>query len=125
MSPEADKGEIVSIGCAFGLKIRTTSIQEISPQSSELLDPSQSDPITNGVTKAMCFDGLQEKLNKFLSYKRHGKGFNAQVRNRKEYGNPDFLVHAVRYEDIDQTESCFSKMCLALTGMKPVTTVMR
>lgn len=52
---------------------------------------------------------LQEKINKFLIYKRHGRSFNAEVRNRKDYRNPDFLLHAVRYQDIDQIGSCFSK----------------
>ena len=31
------------------------------------------------------------------------------MRNRKEYRNPDFLLHAVTYQDIDQIGSCFSK----------------
>lgn len=155
MSPEAEEGEIVSIGrVMFGLELQTangdfqekmspgtTSIQATPPQSSEQLDPSQSDLITHAVTeaeaaeadedvkmtvealkdvdpldkflppptKAKCSDELQEKINKFLSYKRHGKSFNAEVRNRKDYRNPDFLLHAVRYQDIDQIGSCFSK----------------
>lgn len=52
---------------------------------------------------------LQRKINKFLEYKKAGKSFNAEVRNRKDYRNPDFLLHAVRYQDIDQIGSCFSK----------------
>lgn len=52
---------------------------------------------------------MQRKINKFLDYKKAGKSFNAEVRNRKDYRNPDFLLHAVRYQDIDQTGSCFSK----------------
>ncbi|XP_019055831.1 PREDICTED: SAP30-binding protein isoform X2 [Nelumbo nucifera] len=51
----------------------------------------------------------EEKINRFLAYKRAGKSFNAEVRNRKDYRNPDFLLHAVRYQDIDQIGSCFSK----------------
>ena len=58
---------------------------------------------------SLCDLILQEKINKFLSYKRHGKSFNAEVRNRKDYRNPDFLLHAVRYQDIDQIGSCFGK----------------
>nr|XP_025613997.2 SAP30-binding protein-like [Arachis hypogaea] len=52
---------------------------------------------------------LQRKINKFLEYKKAGKSFNAEVRNRKNYRNPDFLLHAVRYQEIDQIGSCFSK----------------
>ncbi|KAJ4968143.1 hypothetical protein NE237_014844 [Protea cynaroides] len=59
--------------------------------------------------KAKCSEQLQEKINKFLFYKGAGKSFNAEVRNRKDYRNPDFLLHAVRYQDIDQIGSCFSK----------------
>ncbi|XP_057969019.1 uncharacterized protein LOC131158282 isoform X2 [Malania oleifera] len=59
--------------------------------------------------KTKCSEELQEKINKFLAYKRFGKSFNAEVRNRKDYRNPDFLLHAVRYQDIDQIGSCFSK----------------
>lgn len=55
------------------------------------------------------FNVWQRKINKFLDYKKAGKSFNAEVRNRKDYRNPDFLLHAVRYQDIDQIGSCFSK----------------
>ncbi|XWS18522.1 hypothetical protein CRYUN_Cryun32bG0051000 [Craigia yunnanensis] len=59
--------------------------------------------------KAKCSEELQRKIDKFLNLKRAGKSFNAEVRNRKDYRNPDFLLHAVRYQDIDQIGSCFSK----------------
>ena len=52
---------------------------------------------------------LQQKIKKFLAYQRAGRSFNAEVRNRKDYRNPDFLQHAVRYKEIDQIGSCFSK----------------
>ncbi|KAE7995863.1 hypothetical protein FH972_000628 [Carpinus fangiana] len=59
--------------------------------------------------KEKCSEELQRKINKFLDYKKYGKSFNAEVRNRKDYRNPDFLLHAVRYQDIDQIGSCFSR----------------
>ncbi|KAL5772205.1 hypothetical protein ACOSP7_011806 [Xanthoceras sorbifolium] len=59
--------------------------------------------------KLKCSEELQRKIDKFLGLKRIGKSFNAEVRNRKDYRNPDFLLHAVRYQDIDQIGSCFSK----------------
>lgn len=53
---------------------------------------------------------LQEKITRFLALKKTtGRSFNAEVRNRKEYRNPDFLLHAVTYQDIDQIGSCFRK----------------
>ncbi|KAL7089160.1 hypothetical protein ACP275_13G171600 [Erythranthe tilingii] len=60
--------------------------------------------------KAKCSEELQEKIIKFLALKKTtGRSFNAEVRNRKEYRNPDFLLHAVTYQDIDQIGSCFHK----------------
>ncbi|KAJ0986037.1 hypothetical protein J5N97_004393 [Dioscorea zingiberensis] len=56
-----------------------------------------------------CPEELQEKINKFLVYKKAGKSFNTDLRNRKDYRNPDFLQHAVRYQEIDQIGTCFSK----------------
>ncbi|ONK69151.1 uncharacterized protein A4U43_C05F19880 [Asparagus officinalis] len=56
-----------------------------------------------------CAEELQEKINKFLAYKKAGKSFNAALRNRKDYRNPDFLQHAVRYQGIDQIGTCFSR----------------
>lgn len=60
--------------------------------------------------KARCSEELQEKITRFLALKKTtGRSFNAEVRNRKEYRNPDFLLHAVTYQDIDQIGSCFRK----------------
>ncbi|XP_057764139.1 uncharacterized protein LOC130985270 isoform X2 [Salvia miltiorrhiza] len=60
--------------------------------------------------KAKCSEELQEKISRFLALKKTtGRSFNAEVRNRKEYRNPDFLLHAVTYQDIDQIGSCFRK----------------
>ncbi|CAH9141548.1 unnamed protein product [Cuscuta epithymum] len=60
--------------------------------------------------KAKCSDELQQKINRFLELKKTtGRSFNAEVRNRKEYRNPDFLRHAVQYQGIDEIGTCFSK----------------
>ncbi|XP_058199770.1 uncharacterized protein LOC131314876 isoform X1 [Rhododendron vialii] len=59
---------------------------------------------------AKCSDELQRRIEKFLEVKkRRGISYNAEVRNKKEYRNPDFLLHAVTYQEIDQIGSCFSK----------------
>ncbi|KAM6594278.1 hypothetical protein CsatA_001981 [Cannabis sativa] len=117
----------------------TVQIPTPSNQATpQLSDPSQSDKMNyamhdsevGGATESMveeqkevdpldkflppppkekCSEELQRKINKFLEYKKAGKSFNAEVRNRKDYRNPDFLLHAVRYQDIDQIGSCFSK----------------
>lgn len=108
-----------------------------SPQSSNM-EPSQPDTVnhTDGGSEAIeaeisakdsmevfdpldnflppppntkCSDELQRRIDKFIYLKRAGKSFNAEVRNRKDYRNPDFLVHAVRYQDIDPFGSNFSK----------------
>ncbi|KAE8671842.1 nucleobase-ascorbate transporter 2-like [Hibiscus syriacus] len=110
-------------------------ITPLTPQSSDL-EPLVHEALTNAVTesegveveetvsvdnvdpldkflrpppKAKCSEELQRKIDKFLNLKRVGKSFNAEVRNRKDYRNPDFLLHAVSYQDIDQIGSCFSK----------------
>ncbi|KAG5235077.1 SAP30-binding protein [Salix suchowensis] len=109
-----------------------------TPQSSEHLEPSQPGEINDSTKeseainaegsneipaagvdlldkflppppKEKCPQDLQKKIDKFLSLKKIGRSFNAEVRNRKDYRNPDFLLHAVRYQDIDQIGSCFSK----------------
>ncbi|XP_047968596.1 uncharacterized protein LOC125212456 isoform X2 [Salvia hispanica] len=71
------------------------------------------DPLNNFLPpppKAKCSEELQEKICRFLALKKTtGRCFNAEVRNRKEYRNPDFLLHAVTYQDIDQIGSCFRK----------------
>ncbi|KAJ8545422.1 hypothetical protein K7X08_018005 [Anisodus acutangulus] len=59
--------------------------------------------------KEKCSDELQGRIMRFLDLNKTGRSFNSEVRNRKEYRNPDFLLHAVTYQDIDQIRSCFSK----------------
>ncbi|KAK4787142.1 hypothetical protein SAY86_010975 [Trapa natans] len=66
-----------------------------------------------------CSIELQERIRKFIAYKRAGKSFNAEVRNRKDYRNPNFLLHAVSYQDIDQIGSCFSKDVFDPHGYDP------
>lgn len=89
----------------------------IRPDDAELGEADQDehkseDPLDKFLPpppEVKCSEELQRKINKFLEYKKAGKSFNAEVRNRKDYRNPDFLLHAVRYQDIDQIGSCFSK----------------
>ncbi|KAK9068474.1 hypothetical protein SSX86_012588 [Deinandra increscens subsp. villosa] len=89
----AEAEEAVNITTEDGLK-------EMDPLDKFLPPP----PTTK------CSDELQEKITKFLLLKKKsGRSFNSEVRNRKEYRNPDFLLHAVTYQDIDQIGSCFSK----------------
>ncbi|CAK7350402.1 unnamed protein product [Dovyalis caffra] len=63
----------------------------------------------NMLENALLIPPMLKKIDKFLALKKIGRSFNAEVRNRKDYRNPDFLLHAVRYQDIDQIGSCFSK----------------
>lgn len=82
-----------------GVNISDEDAKEVNPLDKFLPPPPEE----------KCSDELQEKINKFLAYKRQGKIFNVEVRNRKDYRNPDFLRHAVRYQEIDEIGSCFSK----------------
>ncbi|KAL6574099.1 hypothetical protein OROHE_001641 [Orobanche hederae] len=59
--------------------------------------------------KAKCSEELQERIKKFIDLKTTGRSFNSDLRNRKEYRNPDFLLHAVTYQKIDQLGTCFAK----------------
>lgn len=90
-----------------------TELVEV-PENAEvgLKDPKDEylDKFLPPPPKDKCSDELQEKIVKFLTLKKTtGRSFNAEVRNRKEYRNPDFLLHAVTYQDIDQIGTCFSK----------------
>ncbi|KAI3510567.1 hypothetical protein L1887_17668 [Cichorium endivia] len=75
--------------------------KEINPLNKFLPSP----PTTR------CCDELQEKLIKFrMLKKKRGRSFNSEVRNRKEYRNPDFLTQAVTYQNIDEIGTCFIKI---------------
>ncbi|KAL3651192.1 hypothetical protein CASFOL_004194 [Castilleja foliolosa] len=113
------------------------STQETPPQSLEPVDQSEPDTVNlseSGGTedtvmvsaedqkavdpldmflppppKAKCSEDLQVRIAKFIGLKTTGRSFNSEVRKKKEYRNPDFLLHAVTYQAIDQIGSCFPK----------------
>lgn len=89
------------------MESETVIVEESIEVKEEEVDPL--DKFLPPPPKVKCSEELQRKIDKFLGLKRIGKSFNAEVRNRKDYRNPDFLLHAVRYQDIDQIGSCFSK----------------
>lgn len=90
-----------------------TSIEE--QQEADLLEKFLPPP-----PEDKCSVELQEKIIKFLALRKTtGRNFNAEVRNRKEFRNPDFLLHAVTYQDIDQIGSCFSKDVFDPHGYDP------
>ncbi|OMO76228.1 HCNGP-like protein [Corchorus capsularis] len=89
-----------AVGESEGIEVE----ESVSVDNVDLLDKFLPLP-----PKAKCSEDLQKKIDKFLYLKRSGKSFNAEVRNRKEYRNPDFLLHAVKVQEIDQIGSCFSK----------------
>ncbi|XP_023000909.1 uncharacterized protein LOC111495209 isoform X1 [Cucurbita maxima] len=88
------------------LEFETENVEETVEEAKKDIDPLDS---FLPPPKEKCAEDLQRKINKFLEYKKAGKSFNAEVRIRKDYRNPDFLLHAVSYQDIDQIGSCFSK----------------
>ncbi|CAL4961295.1 unnamed protein product [Urochloa decumbens] len=98
------------------MAVDATRAEAEDAQMEETTDVSTNgendDPLSRflpPLVTAKCSAALQQKINRFLAYKRAGKSFNAEVRNRKDYRNPDFLQHAVRYQEIDQIGTCFSK----------------
>ncbi|XP_074302815.1 uncharacterized protein LOC141635566 [Silene latifolia] len=99
MSPDPELEPGSMRGMQDGVDVSDEDRKDIDPLDAFLPPPPQE----------KCLDELQEKIKKFLAYKRQGKSFNVEVRNRKDYRNPDFLRHAVRYLDIDEIGSCFSK----------------
>ncbi|XP_074302426.1 uncharacterized protein LOC141633983 [Silene latifolia] len=76
-------------------------VDDVSDEDRKDIDPLL-DAFLPPPPQDKCLDELQQKINKFLAYKRQGKSFNVEVRNRKNYRNPDFLRHAVSYLDIDE-----------------------
>nr|XP_016474112.1 PREDICTED: SAP30-binding protein-like [Nicotiana tabacum] len=60
--------------------------------------------------KEECSDELQEKIIKLLVLKKTtGRSFNAELRNKKEYRNPDLLLYTVNSQEIDPIGSRFDK----------------
>ncbi|KAK6917702.1 SAP30-binding protein [Dillenia turbinata] len=105
--PESLQSDMPNHAAAETEVVDIEVIAAVSEEEQKGVDPL--DKFLPPPPTSRCSDELQEKINKFLAYKRAGKSFNAEVRNRKDYRNPDFLLHAVRYQDIDQIGSCFSK----------------
>ncbi|KAJ4703672.1 SAP30-binding [Melia azedarach] len=99
------------------IESETAVTQGTAEVTEEAVDPL--DKFLPPPPNVKCSEELQRKIDKFLGLKRIGKSFNAEVRNRKDYRNPDFLLHAVRYQDIDQIGSCFSKDVFDPHGYDP------
>ncbi|KAJ3695737.1 hypothetical protein LUZ60_001114 [Juncus effusus] len=85
-----------------------------SKKDDDLLSRFLGPPVTS-----KCRPELQEKINRFISFKRSGRSFNDDMRNKKSYRNPDFLQHTVGYQGIDQIGSCFRKDVFDPHGYDP------
>jgi len=114
MSQNPDAPEQNQVGTNMAVDVTRAEIEDA--QMEETTDVSTNgendDPLSRFLPPPVtrkCSAALQQKINRFLAYKRAGKSFNTEVRNRKDYRNPDFLQHAVRYQEIDQIGTCFSK----------------
>ncbi|CAN1355835.1 hypothetical protein LINPERPRIM_LOCUS43839 [Linum perenne] len=113
MSPEPEDAvpEHMSPGTSQALG----TSQPIDP-----LEPPQSEDLSNSISESEDVkvdestdlpEGKADPLDKFLppppkdkcpsELQKIGRSFNAEVRNRKDYRNPDFLLHAVRYQEAD------------------------
>ncbi|XP_008789346.3 uncharacterized protein LOC103706867 isoform X2 [Phoenix dactylifera] len=110
--PEQSKNEI---SVAMEFSVAEPEVAPVEEAAADSMETQKDDPLNKFLPPPVttkCTEELQlfqEKINKFLAYKRAGKSFNADLRNRKDYRNPDFLQHAVRYQDIDQIGTCLSK----------------
>ncbi|XP_075476766.1 uncharacterized protein LOC142518051 isoform X2 [Primulina tabacum] len=105
-----DQPESDSMDCAINAleAAETEDAIRISTEEERDMDPLAK--FLPPPPKKKCSEELQEKIIKFLALKKTtGRSFNAEVRNKKEYRNPDFLLHAVTYQNIDQIGSCCSK----------------
>ncbi|XP_010549412.1 PREDICTED: SAP30-binding protein isoform X2 [Tarenaya hassleriana] len=108
--PDSSSRMIVDSEIADGERVGDASGESTDTLLDKFLPPPP---------REKCSEELQRKIDKFLSLKKFGKSFNTEVRNRKDYRNPDFLLHAVRYQDIDQIGSCFSKDVFDPHGYDP------
>ncbi|XP_073127005.1 uncharacterized protein [Henckelia pumila] len=105
-----DQPESDSMNCAINASESTETEVAVMVSTEEERDMDPLDKFLPPPSKKKCSEELQEKFIKFLALKKTtGRSFNAEVRNKKEYRNPDFLLHAVTYQNIDQIGSCFCK----------------
>ncbi|GAA0138328.1 DNA-binding transcription factor [Lithospermum erythrorhizon] len=75
-------------------------------------EAKESDPVINFLPPPpmeKCSEELQVEFENYLNLRRSGRSYNADIRKKKGYRNPDFLLHTVTYQDIDQIGSCFIK----------------
>ncbi|XP_073312309.1 uncharacterized protein [Primulina huaijiensis] len=105
-----DQPESDSMNCAINASESAETEDAVKVSTEEQRDMDPLDKFLPPPPKEKCSEELQEKIIKFLALKKTtGRSFNAEVRNKKEYRNPDFLLHAVTYQNIDQIGSCFNK----------------
>ncbi|KZV51085.1 hypothetical protein F511_01877 [Dorcoceras hygrometricum] len=105
-----DQPESDTMNCEINASESAETGDTVMVSAEEQRDMDPLDKFLPPPPKEKCSEELQEKIIKFLTLKKTaGRSFNAEVRNKKEYRNPDFLLHAVTYQNIDQIGSCFSK----------------
>ncbi|KAJ1285493.1 hypothetical protein BS78_03G283300 [Paspalum vaginatum] len=114
MSQHPDAPEQDQVGTDMAVDVTRAEVEDAQGEENNNVSTNgeNDDPLSRFLplpVTTKCSEALQQKINRFLAYKRAGKSFNAEVRNRKDYRNPDFLQHAVRYQEIDQIGTCFSK----------------
>ncbi|XP_038685169.1 uncharacterized protein LOC119985072 [Tripterygium wilfordii] len=98
---EQSESDMIADAIVEAEAVEGMGVEMFPVEAVDLLDKFLPPP-----PKAKCPEELQRRIDKFLALKKIGKSFNAEVRNRKDYRNPDFLLHAVRFQEIDQIGSC-------------------
>ncbi|PSS03002.1 SAP30-binding protein [Actinidia chinensis var. chinensis] len=97
LSQQTDASESHTMHYAVNVS-ESTGIEEavtVYMENSTDIDPF--DRFLPPPPMARCSDELQKCRREltFIYLKRLGKSYNAEVRKKKEYRNPDFLLHAV------------------------------
>ncbi|CAI0475896.1 unnamed protein product [Linum tenue] len=95
----------------FGSEASQLTDHSEAPQSDNMNNSSDELEAVKVEDSTGLTEGKADRLDKFLppppkekcpsELQKIGRSFNAEVRNRKDYRNPDFLLDAVRYQEVD------------------------
>ncbi|KAE8702022.1 Detected protein of confused Function [Hibiscus syriacus] len=108
VSSEHEEGELGSNDdLMFGLEHQIANVDFQGKTSPAAVQGTPESPDLNDL-HSFCYV-IAEENRQIIYLKRSGKSYNAEVCNKKDYRNPDILLHPVQYQDIDQIGSCFGK----------------
>ncbi|GER31799.1 ribonuclease H-like superfamily protein [Striga asiatica] len=101
-----NQSESDALSCAVRGSESGGTVDSVMVSVEDRKDVDPLDKFLPPPPKAKCSQDLQAKISRVVALKKtSGRSFNSEVRNRKEYRNPDFLLHSVTYQNIDQIGS--------------------